>query len=56
MIIKYIRYGRVVPHPVIKFSTIKIELEAEVENDETPEEVYKRLKNQVNVLVKQEAS
>jgi len=54
MKIKVIRFGRVIPHPTVKYSTIKIELEAEVEEDETVLSVYNMLKAKVGILLKEE--
>lgn len=51
---KMIRYGKVVPHPTIKFSTIKIEIEAEVQEGESPDEAFKIIKRQVMNLLENE--
>lgn len=51
-----IRYGKVVPDPAIKFSTIRIELEAEVGPDDNWKEVYNGLRVSVGKLVNEEAA
>jgi hypothetical protein len=52
--VTHVRYGKVVPNPNVKFSTIKVELEAEVEESEDPYDVKNVLRAAVRDMIKEE--